>query len=473
MEQSRLKRFGVQALVAVVVIAAAGFFITRDRSEPLTYRFVAVTQGSVESSVTATGKLSAVRTVQVGTQVSGQISAILVDFNDRVKRGQVVARLDATVLQQQVRQADVDMDRARAEVAQRRYELDQATPLFESKVITDSEYNTLRYNHTLAQTSLRSAQVGYDRAVQNLNYSTIHSPIDGIVVERNVEPGQTVAASTSTPQLFLLAEDLSNMQILVNVDESDIGSIVEGMRTTFNVQAFPNRSFEGTVQQVRLQSTATDNVVNYTVVVRVNNDDGALLPGMTATVSFELQRADNVLKVPAAALRFRPTEEMLAQVGMDSVSRRATADSMRAGGAARDGAGGVARDGAGAAREGAGVAAREGAAETARVGAGAAAREGGEAGRLASAGNSPRRAPAAMLFYIGESGRLEVVRVTTGISNGQETVVSGPELRAGMQIIAGVTGGAAAASSTPANPFGGGAPQGGQGGPGGFRPGGF
>ncbi|MEX0908011.1 MAG: efflux RND transporter periplasmic adaptor subunit, partial [Gemmatimonadota bacterium] len=330
MEQSKMKRFAKPAVLVLAVAAALGFFLTRDTSEPLTYRFVEVSRGSVESSVSATGKLSAVRTVQVGTQVSGQISGIYVDFNDQVKRGQVIARLDPLVLQQQVRQAEVDMDRVRAEVAQRKYELDQASPLFESKVITETEYNSAQYNYTVAQNNLKSSQVGYDRAVQNLNYSTIYAPIDGIVVERNVEPGQTVAASMSTPQLFLLAEDLRNMQILVNVDESDIGSIHEGMRTRFNVQAYPNRTFDGTVAQVRLQSAATENVVNYTVVVRVSNDDGVLLPGMTATVTFEVQRVDDVLKVPAAALRFRPTEDMLAQVGLDSISRRRSADSLSA-----------------------------------------------------------------------------------------------------------------------------------------------
>ncbi|HUF51296.1 MAG TPA: efflux RND transporter periplasmic adaptor subunit [Longimicrobiales bacterium] len=441
MQKSRIKQFGTVAVVALAAVATIGFLLARDRTEPLTYRFVEVTRGSVESSVSATGKLSAVRTIQVGTQVSGQISAIFVDFNDRVTRGQVIARLDPTVLQQQVRQADVDMERVRADVAQKKYELDQATPLFDAKVITENEYNTAQYNYTVARTNLKSSQVSYDRAVQNLNYSTIYAPIDGIVVERNVEPGQTVAASMSTPQLFLLAEDLGNMQILVNVDESDIGSIREGMRTRFNVQAYPDRTFEGTVDQVRLQSAATENVVNYTVVVRVSNADGVLLPGMTATVTFEVQRVDDVLKVPAVALRFRPTEEMLAQVGLDSVSRRKTADSLRAAGAANRPATDDSRVAATQLDSAAGLPRRTG-----RGGAGGA---GGGAGP----GNTPGgRGAGSMLFYLTDDGRLAVVRVIPGITNGQETAVMGDGLRAGMQIIAGVTGGPAQESAA-ANPF--------------------
>ncbi len=438
-----MKRIGIVAAVLLVVAVTIGFFLKRGKKVDVTYRFVEVMRGDLESSVSATGKLSAVRTVQVGTQVSGQVAGLYVDFNDIVKKGQVIARLDPTTLQQQVREAEVNMERVRADVTQKKYELDQNTPLFQQKVITESEYNTSKYNFTVAQSNLKSSQATLDRAKQNLNYATIYAPIDGIVVERNVEPGQTVAASMSTPQIFLLAEDLKNMQILVNVDESDIGAIRQGMNVHFNVQAYPERTFEGTVQQVRLQSAATDNVVNYTVVVRVDNQDGVLLPGMTATVSFEVQKVESVLKVPAAALRFRATEEMLAAVGMDSASRAKRADSLKAAGASAPAAGapgagnaqGGQRNSAGAQVASAGSSGRPGA--------------GGGAGMAGMGGG--RNSSGGMLWYMDEAGKLQIVRVKTGITNGQETEVSGPGLKAGMQIIAGVTSTDPGAAT--ANPF--------------------
>ena len=482
-----MKRIGIVAAVLLVVAVTIGFFLKRGKTEELTYRFVEVTRGDLEASVSATGKLSAVRTVQVGTQVSGQVAGIYVDFNDHVKKGQIIARLDPTTLQQQVREAEVNIERVRADVQQKKYELDQNTPLFQQKVITESEYNTSKYNYTVAQANMKSAQATLDRAKQNLNYATIYAPIDGIVVERNVEPGQTVAASMSTPQIFLLAEDLKNMQILVNVDESDIGSIREGMRAHFNVQAYPDRTFEGTVQQVRLQSAATDNVVNYTVVVRVSNDDGVLLPGMTATVSFEVQKVENVLKVPAAALRFRPTETMLAAVGLDSASRAKRLDSLKAAGVTPGAENGGAMGGPNAqqgaqpnagspnaapntaapgAAPGGAVAQNNGAQNGQRAqrgnGAGGAMQGGG-----ATAGNRSRNGGGGMLWMQDETGKLKIVRVRTGLTNGQETVVMGEGVKAGMKIIAGITSGGDAGAGA-ANPF-----QGQQQGRGGFGRGGF
>jgi HlyD family secretion protein len=491
-----MKRIGIVAAVLLVVAVTIGFFLKKGKTEDVTYRFVTVTKGDLEATVSATGKLSAVRTVQVGTQVSGQLAGIYVDFNDHVKKGQVLARIDPTVLQQQVRQAEADIERVKADVAQKKYELDQNTPLFQQKVITESEYNTSKYNYTVALSNLKSSQAALERAQQNLNYSTIYSPIDGIVVERDVEPGQTVAASMSTPQLFLLAEDLKNMQILVNVDESDIGSIKEGMAVHFNVQAYPERTFEGTVQQVRLQSAATDNVVNYTVVVRVNNDDGVLLPGMTATVAFEVQKVEDVLKVPAAALRFKPTQEMLVAVGMDSASRAKRLDSLKAAGVNPNAMGGPSADGGAVAapnaqspngaptaaapnagaQSGAAANGQRGQNAVAQNGAGNAnGQRGGEPGGAAqpgagfaangrAGGGARRNGGGGMLWYLDEAGKLKIMRVRTGITNGQETVVMGKDLKEGMQIIAGVSGGTEATST--ANPFQG-QPQG-RGGPGNF-----
>src|SRR5204863_4525498 len=207
---------------------------------------------------------------------------------------------------------------------------------FDSKVITASEFNTAQSNYEVAKANLKSAQIALDKARQNLAYTNIYAPIDGVIVERTVDVGQTVAASLSAPELFLIANDLSEMQILAKVDESDIGQIAVGQPVTFTVQAYPNRSFTGTVQEVRLQSTTQDNVVNYTTVISVSNVDGKLLPGMTATVQFLTGSAKNALLVPNAALRFRATPEMMAEVGIKT--RSATANGVTANGATANGA---------------------------------------------------------------------------------------------------------------------------------------
>ena len=201
-----------------------------------------------------------------------------------------------------------------AELDQSQREFERNEQLFQRKVLTEIEFNNAKYALAVARANVKSAQVTLDRARQNLSYTSIFAPIDGIVVERNVDIGQTVTASMSTPQLFLIANDLAQMQILASVDESDIGAIQPDQPVRFTVQAYPDERFTGTVKQVRLQSKTTENVVNYTVVVSVGNPGGRLLPGMTATLEFLTGSASDVLLVPNAALRFRPTDEMRAEV---------------------------------------------------------------------------------------------------------------------------------------------------------------
>jgi HlyD family secretion protein len=275
-------------------------------AEAPVYRFATVERGNLESSVTATGTLSALRTVQVGTQVSGQVSAIYADFNDRVRQGQLIARIDPTLLDQAVRDAEAGVERSQAESLKAERDYVRTRQLRDSGSVTESELNAAEYTWAVALAGAKSAAVALERARRNLAYTSIYAPIDGIVVERNVDVGQTVAASLQAPQLFLIANDLSRMQVLALVDESDIGSIHPGQSVHFTVQAYPSEIFTGTVQQVRLQSATVENVVNYTVVVQVANPRGKLLPGMTATVSFVTASATDALLVPNAALRFRP-----------------------------------------------------------------------------------------------------------------------------------------------------------------------
>ena len=293
---------GGTVLVAAVSVA---FLVRSGGTKPAAYRTVSVERGDVAATVSATGTLSAVSTVQVGTQVSGQIAELNADYNSHVHEGDLIARLDSTLLWLAVRQAEAEVRQARADSVQRQFALDQAHALDASGLVARADLITAETAYESAQASLTSAEVNLARAKENLRYVNIYAPIQGTVIQRNVDVGQTVQASFSAPQLFLIAADLKQMQILVSVDEADIGEIKVGQKVEFTVQAYTSRSFSGTVRQVRLQSTTSQNVVNYTVVVGVANQDLALLPGMTATVTFEVAKATDVLKVANAALRFQ------------------------------------------------------------------------------------------------------------------------------------------------------------------------
>ncbi|MBR9990967.1 MAG: efflux RND transporter periplasmic adaptor subunit [Gemmatimonadetes bacterium] len=407
---------------AVVAIALALWtFIGRDGADTETYRFVAVEQGSIETVVTSTGVLQPTETVEVGTQVSGQVAELLADFNDRVKKGQLLARIDPVILQQEVQSAQATVMRNQAEVDQAERALVRSRDLFAQKVITETEFEQAQYSYTVAKAAITSAQVGLERARRNLAYTEIRAPIDGIIVERAADLGQTVSASTSAPTLFLLAQDLSKMEILASVDENDIGSITSGQAVRFTVQAYGDTEFAGVVRQVRLQSVKQDNVVSYSVVISVDNPDGRLLPAMTATVTFIVAQADGVLKVPNAALRLQATEAMRAA---------ATA------GRAQD-------DNARAARQTVATATDSTAPEiSARRTRGATDAPGARASQGARS----------VLWLIDENGNPALVPVQTGLTDGQYTEVRGPGLTDGIQVIAGTTTAGANAQAAP-NPF--------------------
>ncbi len=441
---------------AIVATAGTAIFVATRSGEAATssYRYVSIEQGDIESVVAATGQLSAVTTVQVGTQVSGQINEILVDFNDQVKRGQLIARIDPTILRQAVLDAEASLSRLQADVERREWEFARTSELFGQQGVTELEYKTAEYDLAAARANLKSAEVSLARAQNNLAYTDVYAPIDGVVVERNVEPGQTVAASMSTPQLFLIANDLTEMEILASVDESDIGQISEGQAARFTVQAYPDESFEGVVRQVRLQSAVQENVVNYTVVVSLRNEDGKLLPGMTATVDFIVERVENVLKVPNAALRFRPSQAMMNEVQERQRAEREArlaenggeglADSTRAGVRERFAAGEEIPDSVRARfqqlRESGAFPGRgQGGGQGGQGGAGGAGRGGGQAG----AGTQ--------VWYLDEAGALQTARVRTGVTDGQYTELRGRDLEVGLEVIAGVV--TISAAAAPTNPF--------------------
>lgn len=443
--------------LVVVGLAAAAIFVVARRgdAETMSYRFVDVETGTVEAIVAATGALTAVQTVQVGTQVSGQITDIYVDFNDQVRRGQLIARLDSTLLVQAVQNQEANVARSEAELARSEWEFDRAAELFKMQGVTESEYKTSEYNLAVARSNLTSSRVNLEQARRNLGYSVIYAPIDGVVVERNVEPGQTVAASMSTPQLFLLANDLSQMEILASVDESDIGKISDGQSARFTVQAYPDEQFEGIVRQVRLQSAVQENVVNYTVVVSVQNDDGRLLPGMTATVDFIVERVDDVLKVPNAALRFRPNQAMLTELQerQQAMREQQAAEGGAPGAGARPDPEALANmtdEERAAARErfqqaGAGRGAPGGFADLSEEERQALrARFQGQGGPGGGGGGN-------QLYYVDDQGQLQVARVRVGVSDGQYTEVSGRGIEAGLRVIAGVV--VSSGGEAPTNPF--------------------
>jgi HlyD family secretion protein len=279
-----------------------------------------IDRGDVVEVVGATGTLEAVTTVQVGSQVSGTIQTLNADFNSTVKKGEVIARLDPSILQARLGQAEANqlsaranVDRARATVEDTRQKYERAKELAAQKLIAETELETAKANDDGAVAQLKANQAAESQAVANLNqakvdlsHTIIDTPIDGVVISRNVDVGQTVAASFQAPVLFVIANDLARMRVNAAVDEADVGRVREGQEVVFHVDAFPEREFKGTVEQVRLNPTTVSNVVSYNTIVSVDNRDLLLRPGMTATVSIVVRKAENVLRIPAAALRFRP-----------------------------------------------------------------------------------------------------------------------------------------------------------------------
>ena len=283
------------------------------RNKEPKYRTDKVESGDVTATVTATGTVSALETVQVGSQVSGIISKIYVDFNSKVTKGQVIAELDPTSFQAQVDQRRADLEKARVESRNSQIAYTRAKNLVENKLLAPSEFDIASANLQSNQASVKQAEAALRQAINNLSYTKIASPIDGVVVDRQYDIGQTVAASFQAPTLFTIAQDLTKMQVSTNIDEADIGKIEVGSKAIFNVDAFPDRKFEGTVSQVRLSTQVVQNVVTYPVLIDVANPKLELKPGMTANVTIPVDTRNDVLKVPNAALRFRPDPADLAK----------------------------------------------------------------------------------------------------------------------------------------------------------------
>jgi HlyD family secretion protein len=320
----------MKAFVSIVVLiaaAAGGFYYYRAdvRAAPPQLVFAQVSRGNVVSTVDATGTLQTVDTVEVGTQVSGTISSLGVDFNDTVKRGQVVATLDQQIFLSQIQQSEAQVIRLRAEHERARVQLldaetklKRSRALFDRQLVAATEVEAAEVAAEMAKANLRAAEAQLSQAEGslaqskvNLSYTVIKSPVDGIVLNRNVDVGQTVSAGLQAPTLFVIARSLEMLELAASVSESDVGRVQSGQPVTFTVDAYPQATFSGKVRQVRLQPTVQQNVVSYTTIIDVPNEGARLKPGMTATLNIEVERVDNVLRVPASAIRFRPSDEVL------------------------------------------------------------------------------------------------------------------------------------------------------------------
>ena len=309
------------SVVVVLVVGLVWIFGDSKNRQNLMYETAVVGKGDISNSVTATGTIEPVTEVEVGTQVSGIIDKIYVDYNSEVKRGQLIAEMDKVTLESELAsaQAIYDGDKAEYEYQQKNYERNRK--LYEKGLISDTEYELSVYNYEKAKSAYHSSEASLAKAERNLSYATITSPIDGVVIDRAVEEGQMVAAGFETPTLFTIAADLTQMQVVADVDEADIGGVAEGQRVSFTVDAYPNDVFEGKVTQIRLGSsnsssssssgTTSESVVTYEVVISAQNPDLKLKPRLTANITIYILDKKGVLCVPAKALRFVPEEPLV------------------------------------------------------------------------------------------------------------------------------------------------------------------
>jgi len=444
-------------LLIVVILGGvgAGVWYAKNRNEKdPQYQTAPVARGDLTQAVTATGQLDPVLNVQVGSQISGRISKLFVDFNSVVKSNQIIAQIDPSTYQANVLRAEAELTNSLANLALAQVQARRANSLYTNNLISASDHDTALAQLQQAQAQVQSSQAALENAKVDLSRCTIFAPVDGVVISRNVDVGQTVAASFNTPTLFLIANDLTKMQIDALVSEADIGGVAVDQDVNFSVDAYPYRTFKGKVSQIRYGAITNQNVVNYDCVVDVHNTDLKLLPGMTANVSIVIAERQNVIKVPNAALRFRPPEAVIAETKTNAVVPGPTAAT---GGRPRGGGGEGGGGGRGAFREGGGG-----------PGAGGPRRSEGGAGRESgSQGARPRpeRQLTRTVYVLpgnpgpkGEQkGKPMPVQVKVGISDGIYTEVT-EGLSEGQQVITGIisTGESSSPAARPSNPFGGG-----------------
>ena len=297
---------------AVAVVALAIWLLSGGKKESkVTFETAKVERQDIHTTITATGTIEPVTSVTVGTQVSGIVSKLYVDYNSVVKKGQVIAELDKTNLISELNTSKANLASAQSSLSYEQANYNRYKTLYEKGLVSADEYESARLSYDKARQQVATSRESVQKAQTNLGYATITSPIDGVVLSKSVEEGQTVAASFNTPELFTIAQDLTDMRVIADIDEADIGGVKEGQRVTFTVDAFPDDKFEGSVTQVRQQATTSSNVVTYEVVISAPNNDLKLKPGLTANVTIYTMEKNGILAVPAKALRFTPNEALL------------------------------------------------------------------------------------------------------------------------------------------------------------------
>lgn len=446
-------------LVVLAAIVGGGFwYYERGRNSDTEYQVAIVTRGDIVQAVTAAGQLNPVISIQVGSQISGTIKRLYADFNSVVKSNQVIVEIEPSTYQAGLLRAEAELANAKANLNLAQIQANRANALFTNSLISASDHDVTVAQALQAEAAVKSAEAAVTTATVDLSRCTIVAPVDGVVISRNVDVGQTVAASFNTPTLFLIANDLSKMHIHALVSEADIGGVTTGARVNFTVDAFPYRTFHGDVTQIRYGAITNQNVVNYDCVITVNNDDLKLLPGMTANASIVIAEQKNVLRVPNAALRFRPPEAIGHETNAVAESGAGTATGTQPAGGGSFAKGGP-NIAAGMGGQGpAGGGAREappGGAGPGRKGGGGGDRKGG--GGPAGKPRGERSGPRTIYVMDKNNARERVpkpVKVKTGISDGINTeILEG--LNEGDEIIVGLAVTQTGSKPT-ANPFGGG-----------------
>ena len=400
-------------VLSVAVIGTGGFFyFSGGSSVDVMYRTEKVTRGDIQVVVTATGTLSADTTVEVGTQVSGTVSKLYVDWNSKVKKGQVIALIDPTFLASAVQDAEATLEKAKAQTDDSKRTYLREKDLLAKGLASQADYDAAITAYESNVAAQKSAQSQLDRARINLKYATITAPIDGVVISRAVDIGQTVAASFSTPTLFTIANDLTKMQVQAAVDAADIGRVQDGEDVLFTVDAYPEQTFHGTVTQIRLMPVTVQNVITYTVIIDVPNPDLKLMPGMTATITILVTKKENVLKIPTIAFRFQPLPDQI-EVRKDST------------GAPEDSAKAAERRSQYAQMQGTGAS--------------------GQASR-----------PPTRLWVVGKNKKLTPIYIRAGIADGTFTEILRGKVEEGQEVVVGVMSQRPTAAATPFTQPGGG-----------------
>jgi HlyD family secretion protein len=437
-------------VIAAVVVAAGvagGVALQKGRKNEAKFRTVPADRGDVVSIVTASGTLSAVTTVKVGSQVSGIIAKLHVDFNSVVKKGQLLAELDPTPFQATVDQNKANVAKAEVDLRNSEITLTRNRNLFKQQLLAQSDLDAAQTARDGAAASVAQAKASLRMAQTNLDYTKIASPIDGTVVDRQYDVGQTVAASFQAPVIFAIAQDLTKMQVLTNIDEADIGRVKVGQEATFNVDAFPDRNFKGAVSQIRLAQQIVQNVVTYPVMLDVANPEMKLMPGMTANVNIPVDRRANTLRVPNAALRFRPADEdLVPEARAKKTPEPAATPEAPAPAATPPGPAPAGTPAAGEHRRGEG-----GKGQGGRPGGGGFG-AGGPGGQMR--GGGPRASRGGVVYILMSEEKLKPVKVKTSITDGNYTAVESDELHEGDPVVVGLATAKAGEGARPGAPGG-------------------